>query len=227
MNNGQTTYFNMDIMTKTEREVGNPLKPKFYKRFVDDIINRRKNQPDQLFENFNNYITYIACITSIVQLRYALKSSWIRNGFMKRNQSQPKYITIKEIYQFIGHHKILKQRKRNVITSGLDRPAGMARVPGHEIPGIDYKFINAGCPLRFINSVIKQFSRKSSEMDDFIIPHRLFDIPKKVVLVEIPYCPKNEASSMRFIKNFDELTNSLYDPRIKWVTKKVKQLFKF
>ena len=83
---------------------------------------------------------------------------------MKRNPSQPKYITIKEIYQFIGHHKILKWCKRNIITSGLDRPAGMARVPGHEIPEIEHKFINAGCPLRFINSVIKQFSQKSSEM---------------------------------------------------------------
>ena len=37
-------------MTKTEREVFNSSKPKFYKRFVDDIISRRnKNQPDDLF----------------------------------------------------------------------------------------------------------------------------------------------------------------------------------
>ena len=34
-------------MTKTEREVVNPSKPKFYERFADNIINsRNKNQPD-------------------------------------------------------------------------------------------------------------------------------------------------------------------------------------
>ena len=45
-------------MTKTERDVVNPSKPKFYKRFVDDIINRRnrrnKNQPDNLFQKHNS-----------------------------------------------------------------------------------------------------------------------------------------------------------------------------
>ena len=37
-------------------------------------------------------------------------------------------------------------------------------------------------PLRFINSVVKQSSQKSSGMVDFIIPPTLFEIPKKVVL---------------------------------------------
>ena len=44
--------------------------------------------------------------------------------------------------------------------------------------------------------------------------------------MEIRYCPKNEASSKQFIKKFEELTDSLYDICIKWVTKRVKQLFK-
>ena len=36
---------------KTEQGVVNPSKPKLYKRFVDDIINRRnKNQHDDLFQ---------------------------------------------------------------------------------------------------------------------------------------------------------------------------------
>ena len=36
---------------ETEQEVVNPSKPKLYKRFVDDIINRRnKNQHDDLFQ---------------------------------------------------------------------------------------------------------------------------------------------------------------------------------
>ena len=36
-------------MTKTEREVVNLSKPTFYKRFEDDIINKRnKDEPDDL-----------------------------------------------------------------------------------------------------------------------------------------------------------------------------------
>ena len=44
--------------------------------------------------------------------------------------------------------------------------------------------------------------------------------------MKIPYCPKNEAFSKQFIRTFDELTDSLHDIGVKWVTKKVKVLFK-
>ena len=37
-------------MTKTKRKVVEPAKPQFYKRFVDDIINKSyKDQSDNLF----------------------------------------------------------------------------------------------------------------------------------------------------------------------------------
>ena len=61
--------------------------------------------------------------------------------------------------------------------------------------------------------MIKQFSQNSSEMDDFIMPSSFFETPQKVVILEIPYYPKNEASSKRFIKRFDELADGLYDMR--------------
>ena len=33
-----------------------PIKPKLYKRYVDDIYSKRiKNQPDKLFDKLNNY----------------------------------------------------------------------------------------------------------------------------------------------------------------------------
>ena len=85
-----------------------------------------------------------------------------------------------------------------------------------------YKFLNADHPLRFINNVIKKFSQESSEMVDLLTLRSLFEILKKVVLVEIPYCPENDGSSKWFIKKFDEVI---------WYTdkvghKKMKQLFK-
>ena len=51
-------YFQI-YMTKTELKFVNPSKPKFYKRFVDDIIDRRnKNQPDDLFQKLNSNQPY-------------------------------------------------------------------------------------------------------------------------------------------------------------------------
>ena len=85
----------------------------------------------------------------------------------------------------------------------------------------------ADYPYRFINSVINNFHKKSDGTDDHIIPPGFFDIPKKVVLVDVPYCPKNEEFSKCFMKKFDVFTDNKYDIRIKLTTKKVKQLFKF
>ena len=43
-------------MDKMKRDVVIPLKPKFYKWFVDDIYRRRKrNEPDELFDKMNSY----------------------------------------------------------------------------------------------------------------------------------------------------------------------------
>ena len=88
----------------------------------------------------------------------------------------------------------------------------MASVPGNEIPEIKPKVLNANYPPRFINSVIRKFNQKSSEMDDFIISPSLFEIPKKVVLVEIPYCPKMKLFLCDLSKSLMSLqiTNVIY-----------------
>ena len=49
------TFSNI-YLTKLEKDQVKPLKPKFYRRFVDDVISRRlKNTYDSLFEKLNNY----------------------------------------------------------------------------------------------------------------------------------------------------------------------------
>ena len=64
------------------------------------------------------------------------------------------------------------------------------------------KFQSAGYPMRFVNSVIHEFVRaQANEDNEFIIPPWYFKVKKKIVLVEIPYCLKNESSSKQFIKN--------------------------
>ena len=122
--------------------------------------------------------------------------------------------------------KVPKRYKRNAIISDLNRATHIASFPVDEIPKIKQKFLNAGYPYIFINSVINNCQEKSEETDDYIIPPDFFDIPKKVLLVDIPYCPKNEEFSKRFMKKFVVFTDNKYDIRIKWIAKKVKQLFK-
>ena len=51
-----SVIFSDIFMTKLEDDVVRPLKPIFYKRFVDDTFNRRKkNNPDHLFNAINEY----------------------------------------------------------------------------------------------------------------------------------------------------------------------------
>ena len=70
------------------------------------------------------------------------------------------------------------------------------------------------------------FRRKTEETEDYVIPPGFFDVPKKVVLVDIWNCSKNEEFSKRFMEKFDVYTDNKYDIRIKWITTEVKQLFK-
>ena len=52
-----------------KKDQGKPLKPKFYRRFVDNVIGRRlKNMHDSLFENFNNYNEKIKFTIGTVQI---------------------------------------------------------------------------------------------------------------------------------------------------------------
>ena len=81
--------------------------------------------------------------------------------------------------------------------------------------------------MRFVNSIIHEFTTVQTNEDiEFIIPPWLFEVKKKIVLVEVPYCLKNESSSKQFIKKFDKFTNDTFNVRIKWLAKKIKTLFK-
>ena len=87
-----------------------------------------------------------------------------------------------------------------------------------EISKIRQKFLNVDYSLRFVNSIIKQFNdklrEKSNEENDYILPPDFLEIRKQVILIEVPYCEKNETHK-RFLKKFPELTYDLYDIKIK------------
>ena len=80
--------------------------------------------------------------------------------------------------------------------------------------------------MRFLDSVICQFEKKMlSQPEELIIPEFLFKEPRKFILVEIPFCDSNEQLAKRFLQKLKEFTNDEIDFGIKWLTKKVKNLF--
>ena len=76
-----------------------------------------------------------------------------------------------------------------------------------------------------MNSVCNDFLNKENNHKniDFIIPPCFFDVKPSVLLIEIPYSIEK---CKQFIKKFNKFTNDKYDIRIKWLTRKIKTLFK-
>ena len=94
-----------------------------------------------------------------------------------------------------------------------------------EIKVIERKFRNADYPPQFLNNLIHQFFTPKNN-DSFVIPPDIFEESKSFILVEIPYCEENKNDSKHFIKKFEAFTNQRYRIAIKWITKRVKSLFK-
>ena len=59
------------FMNKMERDIVLPLKPKFYRRFIDGTYRRgRKNEPDELFSKMNSYLSNINLTIEINPSKY-------------------------------------------------------------------------------------------------------------------------------------------------------------
>ena len=216
-------------MSKMEIEVVVPLKPKFYRRYVDDIYNRRnKNEFDQVFHALNNYHHNIKLTIEISPTKF-LDTKLIN--------SEGKYITkVHRKQAKLPIHwssKVPKRYKRNTITIDLHRAENISSNMNEEIKIIRNKFIKADYPNPFINSVINQYKNKSNretqeldDNDDFIIPPYLFETEKQFILLKLPFCELNEQKSKDFIKKFNKFTNDSFRLAISWNTRKLKSLFK-
>ena len=122
---------------------------------------------------------------------------------------------------------IPKRYKRNSsIKTKLYRAKRISSNFTSEVTVIKNKFESTGYPKRFVNSIILGFNMVKENYDSDFIPPWLFEEKKKVVLVERLFCLKNETSSKHFIKRFHKFTNNIFDVRIKWLTQKVKNLFR-
>ena len=129
--NGWTTFchiFRYIYMTKTEGEVVNPSKPKFNKRFVDDISNRRnKNEPDDLFKKLNSNhpnMKYTVEVKPEISLdtKIVYSNDVITTEVKRNDRKLPVHWS----------SKVPKWYKGNAIISDLNRATRIASFPADE-----------------------------------------------------------------------------------------------
>ena len=191
-------------MIRIETDVMVPIRPIFYKRYVDDIYNRRqKNAVDKLYDGFNNYHHKVK-LTIVTNLLRFLVTKIIHNNSM--------IVTRVHRNKRPWTSNIPKRYKRNTIKAELYRAKSISSNFTNEITLIRNKFKSAGYSVRFVNSFIHEFTTAQTNEDiEFIMPPWLFEVKKKIVLVEIPYCLKNKSPSKQFIKKFNKFTNDMFD----------------
>ena len=212
----------LDIhMTRTENNVVKPEKPFFYRCYVDDITNRRKkNEHNIIFENLNKYHPKINLTIEVNPCKFLDTKLFNNKGNITTE-------VFRQTSKLPVHwsSKVPKQYKRNAVIEDLHRSKRISSNFEMEIKVIKCKFLNADYPPTFLNSVIHQFFIPKNN-DLFIIPPALFEESKPFILVEMAYCEENQNASKHFIKKFETFTNHHYRTAIKWITRKVKSLFK-
>ena len=115
--------------------------------------------------------------------------------------------------------RIPKRYKRNAVNANLHRAKNISFDLNDEIRTIKEKFTKAGFPVKFTDSVIRQFNDKFSDNkddDEPLIPPYFLEEPKKFISIVLPYCERNESVSKNFIEQFHIFTDNKYQLNIKW-----------
>ena len=173
-------------------------------KYVDDIINRRKkHEEDLLFKKLNDYHPKIKLTIEINPPKFLDTEIIILNNvvviFVHRKENK---------LSVPWESKVPKHYKSNTLLGELHRAKKISSNFRKEVKNIKQKFNKANFPLRFINSVVAQFNKnmynnkERNEEDGMIIPPQLFEIPKKVLFLQVPFCEANEKRSINFLNNF-------------------------
>ena len=176
-----------------ENEIVKPQKPLFYKRYVDDIITRRKvGDEDELFKALNKYHPKIKLTIEVNPEKFLDTNMKIINNSIITS------VHFKEIKLPIAWaSKVPKRYKRNAVVGDLHRAKQISSNFDQGVVKIQSKYTKANYPPRYINSIIRKFhadQHKLVNSESFLIPPGMFDETKEklCLLVEIPFCEKNE-----------------------------------
>ena len=198
-----------------------PSKPTFYKRYVDDVISKRKrNTQDLLLQKMSSYhpkinFTVEKNPSSFLDTSLLVNSDGICTTRVYRKPNKV------PLHWF---SKTPIRYKRNAIIGDLHRSKRISSYYKDEVTLIRRKYLTAGFPERFVDSVIRNFESPKTEDDLPLIPSYLFESPP-FILIDIPYCSTNEKQSKHFIQKLKSFLNKECTVVVKWCTRKVKTLF--
>ena len=205
------------FMNKTERDIVLPLKPKFYRRFVDGTYRRkRKNEPDELFSKMNSYLSNINLAIEINPSKYLdTKIVWNKNEIRCFSHHKDNKLP------FHWKSAVPRNYEKNVIVGDLHHANKISSDLEKEIAIIKPKYLKAGYHSGFIDSIIYNFHQTKK---DFLIPPSLFE-QRKEISFQVPYCRRNEEKMKRIIWNLEEYTNYKIKFGYAWKTRKLLSLF--
>ena len=120
--------------------------------------------------------------------------------------------------------RVPKLYKRNAVIGDLHRSKRISSNLKWRLKQLDENF-EMLITHQFLKNNINQFFTPKNNDSSIILPD-LFEKSKPFILVEIKYREEKENASKYFIKKFEAFTNHRYRIAIKWITRKVKSLFK-
>ena len=207
-------------MKRMEKDCVAPLNLKFYKRYVDDTITKRKKNAtnEELFANMNSHHKNIKLTVETNPTRF------LDTVF---NVNPDGSVTTKVFrkpgkFPAFWNSQIPKRYQRNNINGDLHRAFKIASDFDAEVSIITKKYLDAGYPLGFIKSIISDFKKKDENQP--IIPDWLFEELSKV-LCKLPYCPSNEHDVKRFIDRIESFNGGKVMLIVLWSTRNIKSLF--
>ena len=212
------------FMTMLEMNIVLPMKPLFYKRYVDDIITRRdKNKRDLLLEQLQSYHPNINFTVEVSPIKFLDTHILLDDN----GSCQTKVYRKPNKYPVHWSSKIPLRYKRNAIIGDLYRSKRISSCFDKEVEEIKEKFRTADFPERFVNSVVKNFIEPDHALssDLPLIPPYFFDSPNLFVLIDVPFCQENKRLSKHFLHKFKSFVNVDCTVVIRWITKKVRHLF--
>ena len=157
-----------------ERDIALPLKPKFYRQFVDDTYRRRKkNETDELFSKMNS------CHPNI-NLTIEINPSKFLDTKIVRNKNESNFFSHHKDYKLPFHWKsaVPRNYKNNVIVVDLHHANKISSDLEKEISIIKAKYSKAGYPSGFIDSIINDFHQTK---ENFLIFSSLFQLKDSIV----------------------------------------------
>ena len=212
------------FMTKLELDVVVPHNPQFYKRYIDDMITRRKkNVPDLLFQKMSSYHRNINLTVELnpekfLDTRILISSiGAVTTQVYRKPNKLPLHWFSKTPIRY----------KRNAIIGDLHRSKKISSYYHDEVEIIKKKYVTAGFPYRFVNSVVDNFNNPQPFEDEDLplIPDYFYEPPIPFILVDLPYSPENERHSKHFLKKLKSFLNTPCTIVVKWSTKKIRTLF--